>query len=566
MALSADALSTQCLAEFVAAVSAAPDATAATQVAAERAALALEAEVGIVLGHDGQVSSVGFPAGRLPLAEIAEVIDQRKAMLDVPGVGRCHIAVAPLDRSPPGHLVVARSCEDGFSVDELSLVRSMARVLDLILGRMKTFEARERTREELDHIFLLSRDLICTAGFDGYFKHVNPSFERILGYSTAELLERPFIEFVYEEDRERTIAEVQALTEGCEALNFQNRYRCKDGSLHWLEWTALGVPERRLIYATARDVTERKQFEADRERREEALRRSQEQLSSALQRVLQVESERAMWASLEETHRREERRRLASELHDSVSQALFSMNLHIRALQLALKQQRGDQLGRLDRGLTELRDLAQSATSEMRALIFQLRPDALEEDGLVAAIRKHAAAVAARDGLEVRVHASEDPLPLNPRAEVELLRVVQEALHNSVKHAHPDHVEIRLTEAADAVRTLVVEVADDGVGFDQGVSRPGHLGLKTMRERTERLGGQFTVDSSPAGSTTVRLVLPNVLLAQPAADGTNEPATGDVEGSGPPKQPERGSSTPVTDRPAADGPSMRLTTTTPTAG
>jgi PAS domain S-box-containing protein len=541
MVLSADALSTQSLAEFVAAVSAAPDATAATRVAAERAARALEAEVGIVLGGDGQVSSVGFPAGQLPLAEIAEVINRRKAMLDVPGVGRCHIAVAPLDRGPPGHLLVARSGEDGFSVDEVSLVRSMARVLGLILGRMRTFEARERTREELDHIFQLSRDLICTTGFDGYFKHVNPSFERILGYSTAELLERPFIEFVYEEDRERTIAEVQALAEGREALNFQNRYRCKSGALRWLEWTALGVPERHLIYATARDVTERKQFEAERERREEALRRSQEQLSTALQRVLQVESERAMWASLEETHRREERRRLASELHDSVSQALFSMNLHIRALQLALQQQRGDELGRLDRGLTELRDLAQSATSEMRALIFQLRPDALEEDRLVAAIRKHAAAVAARDGLEVGVHAFEDPLPLNPQAEIELLRVVQEALHNSVKHAHPGRVEIRLTEAADAVRTLVVEVADDGVGFDPGVSRPGHLGLKTMRERTERLGGQFTVDSTPAGSTTVRLVLPNLLLAQPAAGATNEPAwrsdLSTAETSGPPAPP-----------------------------
>jgi signal transduction histidine kinase len=178
------------------------------------------------------------------------------------------------------------------------------------------------------------------------------------------------------------------------------------------------------------------------------------------------------------------------------------------------------------RGLTELRGLAQSALSEMRALIFQLRPEAVGEDGLVASIRKHAAAVATRDGFEVRVHACEDPLPLNPQAETELFRVVQEALHNSVKHAHPGHIEIRLIEPADAIRTLVVEVADDGVGFDPRVSRPGHLGLNTMRERTERLGGQFTVDSSPAGSTTIRLVLPNLLLRKPATGATNDPATG----------------------------------------
>ncbi|MFC5008228.1 PAS domain S-box protein [Dactylosporangium cerinum] len=279
MVPSAAALSTQCLAEFLAAVSAAPDAAAATLVAAERAARALEGEVGMVLGRDGAVSSVGFPVGRLPLAEIAEVVNRRTAMLEVPGAGSCHTVVVPLDGGSPGHLLVARLGDDGFSVDEVSLVRSMARVLDLTLGTMKTFEARQQAREEFDRIFMLSRALICTVGFDGYFKQVNPAFERTLGYSTAELLARPFLEFVYEEDRERTAAATKLLTEGRENTNFQNRYRCKGGSPRWLEWIALGVPEQRLIYASARDVTERKQFEDERERREEALRRSQEQLA-----------------------------------------------------------------------------------------------------------------------------------------------------------------------------------------------------------------------------------------------------------------------------------------------
>jgi PAS domain S-box-containing protein len=528
---SAAALSTQCLAEFLAAVSTAPDVSTATQVAAERAARALEGEVGVVLGRDGAVSSVGFPVGRLPLAEIAEVVSQRTETLDVPGAGSCHTATAPLGGSSPGHLLVARSGENGFSVDEVSLVRSMARVLELSLDTMKTFQAGQRTREELDRIFRMSRDLICTAGFDGYFKRVNPAFERTLGYSAAELVERPFIEFVYEEDRERTEAQTKVLIEGREATNFQNRYRCKGGSLRWLEWFALGVPDQGLIYASARDVTERKQLEAERERREAALRYSQEQLSSALQHVLQVENERAMWATLEEAHRREERQRLASELHDSVSQALFSMNLHIRALQLAVQQQREDQLSRVARGLAELLELTQSATSEMRALILQLRPDALAGNGLVAAIRKHAAAVSAREGFEVGVDACEDPLPLDESAERELFRVIQEALHNSVKHAHPRHVEIRLSEPADAARTLVVEVADDGVGFDPSEPHPGHLGLTTMRERAERLGGEFSVDSSPAGSTTVRVVLPDVLSVSTNGDPCGEQAeTADVKG------------------------------------
>ncbi|MDG6101887.1 PAS domain S-box protein [Dactylosporangium aurantiacum] len=293
MVPSAAALSTQSIAEFLAAVSAAPDAAAATQVAAERAARALECEVGVVLGHDGVVSSVGFPAGRLPLADIVEIANRRKDTIEVPGAGTCHTVIVPLAGGSSGHLLVARSGEDGFSVDEISLVRSMGRVLDLTLGTMRTSEARQRAREELDRIFLLSPALICSIGFDGYFRRVNPAFERTLGYSTAELLERPFIDFVHPEDRERTAAEAEVLSHGHETMNFQNRYRCKSGSLRWLEWSGLGVPEQGLIYASARDVTERKHFEAERERREVTLRRSQEQLARLYTEYRRVANEQA---------------------------------------------------------------------------------------------------------------------------------------------------------------------------------------------------------------------------------------------------------------------------------
>jgi len=206
----------------------------------------------------------------------------------------------------------------------------------------------------------------------------------------------------------------------------------------------------------------------------------------------------------------EERHRLARELHDSVSQALFSMSLTARAVQLAAEESGMDPDGQVAQGVAQLLDLTQGALAEMRALIFQLRPEALHEEGLTAAVRKHAAALAAREGVDVRVHAEDDRLPLEDVAEEELFRVVQEAVHNCVKHAQPRHVDIRLAGVEGDPATLVVEIDDDGVGFDPDAPHPGHLGLDTMRERTERLGGRLVVESSTAGSR-VRAVLPGIL-------------------------------------------------------
>jgi diguanylate cyclase (GGDEF)-like protein/PAS domain S-box-containing protein len=133
-----------------------------------------------------------------------------------------------------------------------------------LVGRFAT-SIRALATESARH-FELSRDMVATAGFDGYFKRVNPSFERILGYSEEEMLARPFIDFVHPDDRESTEGEAAALGEGGTTVQFQNRYFDKRGEVRWIEWTSIGVPEENLIYGVARDVTDRKALEEELER------------------------------------------------------------------------------------------------------------------------------------------------------------------------------------------------------------------------------------------------------------------------------------------------------------
>jgi len=102
-----------------------------------------------------------------------------------------------------------------------------------------------------EHLFALSLDMLCIAGVDGYFKRLNPAWERTLGWPRAELLSRPYLEFVHPDDRERTVVEAARLARGSDTISFENRYRCKDGTYKWILWKATVVPDRGLIYAVA---------------------------------------------------------------------------------------------------------------------------------------------------------------------------------------------------------------------------------------------------------------------------------------------------------------------------
>jgi PAS domain S-box-containing protein len=228
------------------------------------------------------------------------------------------------------------------------------------------------------------------------------------------------------------------------------------------------------------------------------------QAAIADQTAVAVENTRLL-AQVQEKAALEQRQYLARELHDSVTQGLFSMNLITRSIEVMMERE-GSQSAEITKKISYLRQLTQGALAEMRALIFELRPGALEEEGLVEAIRKHAAAVQSRDVLQIEVISDKGEIPkLKPAVEEALYRISQEALHNIVKHAKASKVTIRVQVEGD---WLILEVVDDGVGFDVEKVPAGHMGLGTMGQRTQALNGEYRVVSVPGMGTTVRVRLP----------------------------------------------------------
>jgi signal transduction histidine kinase len=243
------------------------------------------------------------------------------------------------------------------------------------------------------------------------------------------------------------------------------------------------------IHGAARDISERERLERD-------LRRQAGELASS-----------------------QERAHLARELHDSVTQALFSMTLVTRSVELLIDRDVAvakDKLG-------SLRDLQREALAEMRALIFELRPGNLENDGLLPALRTHTAALQGRIGLPVVVTSElTDRLPLE--VEEVLYRIAQEALHNVVKHAAARQVELAVDRRGADV---VLRIRDDGKGFDAALVPDGHLGLTGMRARADKIGASYVVTSWPGEGTTIEVVVPPAAIERAAgAAGLAAPADG----------------------------------------
>jgi len=193
----------------------------------------------------------------------------------------------------------------------------------------------------------------------------------------------------------------------------------------------------------------------------------------------------------------EERARLARELHDAVSQRMFSIRAHARAAEVLLAKDPARAAGEL----AAIAELGAQAHAELRAVIDGLAPPEL--DGLAESLRRYALLAERAHGIAVRVTAADVP-ELDARTQAAAFRVAQEALHNALRHSGASEISVTLSRTRSRV---ILEVADDGTGFDPGLASGG-LGLASMRDRAAAVGGTLRVTSAPGAGTRVRLAVP----------------------------------------------------------
>jgi len=319
--------------------------------------------------------------------------------------------------------------------------------------------------------------------------YTSPQVESLLGFTVERWRDDPdlWLDHVHEDDRERVLREHHESLRTGEPFRTEYRFRTADDRLVWLRDEAVLVSDEDGEPSFWRgfivDVTQTK-------RAEEGLRRSVD----ALRRTM--EERRLLLLRLEDAQE-EERRRIASDIHDDPIQVMSAADMRAQALVQRLE----------DPGLRseaeDLRAVIHAAVERLRHLLFELRPPSLDREGLAAALHTWA-------GDAEPAPSIQDGLTVEPPRETQaiLFRIAQEAIANARKHAGANRIEVSIGQEDGGVRLVV---SDDGAGFDPGVvvvPEPGHIGLPTMVERAELAGGRCEIESDPGHGTSVRAWLP----------------------------------------------------------
>ncbi len=342
-------------------------------------------------------------------------------------------------------------------------------LIAIVIGQLA--DRSKRLLEQRDKLLNLSPEPLCIRDVNGNFRSANEAIVTILGWSEWELCSRPFMDFVHPDDQAHTQAAYQELSEGRAAVNVENRYLTKDGRWRWLNWTlAAPAAGESQISAAARDVTEEKL--------------AREKLRDLAARLM--------------TAQEEERRRIARELHDDVTQRLANVGL-----ELGLLKRDGSPHSVVDGLQAQIFALS----DDLRSLSHSLHPSVLEYADLPATLEMYCRKFSEKHSIPASFTGREVPPEIPRLVAIALFRIAQESLRNVALHARASAVSVVL--ASQDSTSLSLFIIDNGKGFDAAKTKASSgLGLLSIEERARNIGASVVIDSSPESGTRLTVKVP----------------------------------------------------------
>lgn len=326
--------------------------------------------------------------------------------------------------------------------------------------------------------FEMTPDLVCIAGKDGYLRKVNHAVIEKLGYSENELFEKPIWTLIHPDDLDATLQERAQLLKGKNMVNYENRYVTKTGKIIWLAWTSIYFPNDEVVFAIARDITDRKKLATEVE-----------------EKYIKFKS----LASHFKTSIEEDRKFLAIELHEELAQLASVIKMDVDWVRIKAP----DLPEAVKKKIDHASVISELLISTIQRITFSISPLVLEEIGLNAALKWHCKEFAVLNGIPCQFESSYNDASLSPEIQIDFFRICQEALTNVMYHAQASNVWIHIEEIEDKI---YLTITDNGKGFIVD-PKAETSGLASMRKRAASINGELKVESEVGRGTKVSVSL-----------------------------------------------------------